>query len=125
MDFAKAISVEMSNQNIIDEVYLFNQEIISYDNSTDSLAKIISQGGTDIKKVVEHIKVQGKKSIVITDAFDKCDKYSDLVFFIGVKGANFTHFTKECLIDYTQNEQIVMFDGKSIYNIGITGHIIK
>ena len=125
MDFAKAISVEMSNQNIIDEVYLFNQEIISYDNSPDSLAKIISQGGTDIKKVVEHIIAQGKKSIVITDAFDKCDKYSDLVFFIGVKGANFTHFTKECLIDYTQNEQMVMFDGKSIYNIGITGHIIK
>ena len=125
MDFAKAISVEMSNQNIIDEVFLFNQEIISYDNSPDSLAKIISQGGTDIKKVVEHIKAQGKKSIVITDAFDKCDKYSDLVFFIGVKGANFTHFSKECLIDYTQNEQMVMFDGKSIYNIGITGHIIK
>ena len=119
LDFAKALAVEMSNQNIIEDVYLFNQDIIPFENSVENLAKITAQGGTDIRKVVEHVKKIDKKAIVITDAIDKCDLYSDLVYFIGVKGANFKFFSKDCLEKYTNQEQMILFDGKEIKTFNI------
>jgi hypothetical protein len=125
LDFAKALAVEMVGQKLIDQVYLFNHNIIEYESNTESLAKIVALGGTNISSVVNHIEENKKNALIITDAMDKCDKHSELVYFIGVKGASFRMFSKDVIKKYSNQGQIIMFDGKAIKNIGINGEIVN
>jgi hypothetical protein len=125
LDFAKALAVEMSKKRLLDEVYLFNSEIFSYQYDPESLAKIIAIGGTEISKVVSHIKGKQKNAVVITDACDRCGLYSEQAYFIGVKGASFRGFSKEAMSKYADRRQAVIFDGRDIWDVGARGETIK
>jgi hypothetical protein len=116
LDFAKALTLELANQHLINHVYLFNHNIIEYQYDEESLAGIVATGGTNISTVVSHIRENEKNALVITDAMDRCDIYTPLAFFLGIKGANFSLFSKDVIHKYSKQEQIVLFDGKSLKN---------
>jgi len=125
LDFAKALACEMSKKRLINEVFLFNNHINSYQHDPESLAKIIAIGGTDISKVVAHINDKKENSIIITDACDRCALYSEHAYFIGVKGASFRVFGKEAMAKYSFNNQAVLFDGNNVFDLDSNGEIVK
>jgi hypothetical protein len=83
-----------------------------------------TSGGTTIDKAVESIEKRGINSLVITDAEDRCRIYSDKAFFIGVNGARFTHFNGEVISEYSDKNQVVVFDGTKIFGVDKQGRTI-
>lgn len=125
IEFAKAFAAQMLNLEMLDKIYLFNNNVIPIKTSIIDIAMIDSEGGTTIDKTVNHVKnVTNANSIIITDAEDHCTIYDDKVFFIGIKGAKFHYFSSDILNQYVDNEQIVVFDGNTISKVNNKGHVI-
>jgi hypothetical protein len=78
-------------------------------------------GGTKIDNAVSRINKEGVNAIIITDAEDRCNIFSDKAFFIGVKGANFGYFNDDVIEKYSENNQVVVFDGTRIYSVNRHG----
>ena len=89
-----------------------------------SVAMIGTSGGTTINNVVHSINKHGVNALVITDAEDSCGVYSDKAFFIGIKGAKFNHFKAETIKEYSEKDQVIIFDGSSIKRVGPNGREI-
>ena len=73
---------------------------------------------------IQKINKEGINALVITDAEDRCSVFSDKAFFIGIKGANFGHFNNDVIEKYSENNQVVVFDGTRIYNVDRHGRTI-
>jgi len=127
IDFAKAFVIKLKEMELLKEVYVFDSKVRKYKNDDFSIAILQANGGTDIDKVVYKIKNgQGENAIIITDAEDRCNIYSDKAFFIGLRGCKFHYFDKDVLEKYVDNHQVVMFDGIKIHNIDrSTGMVVK
>lgn len=128
IDFAKAFVLKLREMDILKDVYIFDTKVKKYKNDDFSISILHSGGGTNIDKVVEHIKyhADGENAIVITDAEDRCCTYSDKVFFIGLQGCKFHYFQSDILEKYVDRQQAVMFDGVKIHSIDRkTGYVIK
>lgn len=123
LDFAKAIALEMSDCKLIDKLYLFNTSLYESDTNQESLAAIKACGGTEIDIVLSQIVKHEKNAIVITDGMDNGRIYTPYAYFVGVKGANFKYFEKDVIKQYSRNEQAILFDGRSIHEIGPRGEI--
>lgn len=125
MDFAKSFILKMKELDLLNEVYVFNTKVRKYKQDDFSIAILDSDGGTDITKVVSNIKANGNNAIIITDAEDRCNIYSEKAFFIGVKGCKFHHFDLFTLKKYVDADQVVIFDGMKITRIDENGFPIK
>lgn len=125
LDFAKAIAVEMVTSKLIDKLYLFNDKIYESDTSEENLANIKAYGGTNINIVLSQVVAQEKNAIIITDGMDRGGLYSSHAYLIGVKGANFKYFDRDVISQYSESEQVILFDGKEVYNIGRRGEIVS
>jgi len=124
LDFCKAFTVKLSEMGLLNDVYLFNNNVTKFKNDPISLAMLDTSGGTTTDNAVRSIDRVGANALVITDAEDRCSVYSDKAFFIGVKGANFRHFNNEVIRQYSDNGQVVVFDGSRIYNVDQKGDTI-
>jgi len=127
MDFAKAFVIKLREMDLLKDVYIFDSKVKKYKSDDFSIAVLQANGGTNINKVVEKIKYgSSENAIIITDAEDRCDIYSDKAFFIGLQGCKFHYFEKKVLEKYVDNNQAVMFDGVKIHNIDrTTGLVVK
>jgi hypothetical protein len=121
--FVKSFIVSMKDINILNDVFLFNSKVLNFNATLLNIARIKSDGCTDINQVVDHIKKTKQNSIIITDAQNNCNIYSPFAYFIGVNGANFSCFAKKQLCEYSKNKQLVIFDGDNIYNVDGNGNI--
>lgn len=119
--FAKAFTYKMKELNLLNNIYSFQNSVRFEGNSIIDVLNIAGGGGTTTYKVIESINKHTHNAIVITDAEDRCDLYSDRAFFIGVHGANFRGWKKE----YLENNQAIVFDGREIFNIDSIGDIIR
>lgn len=126
LDFAKSMIMKLKEMNILNEVYPFNMKV-KKKLKTDpiSIATLDSDGGTYINEAVIHISKSNENAIIITDAEDRCSVYDQKAFFIGLKGSKFSHFSKDVLEKYSENKQIIIFDGERIFDINKEGHIIS
>jgi hypothetical protein len=124
LDFCKAFTVKLGEMGLLNDVYLFNNHVSKFKNDPISLAMLDTSGGTTTDNAVRSIDRVGANALVITDAEDRCSIYSDKAFFIGVKGANFRHFNNEVIRQYSENGQVVVFDGSRIYNVSEKGDMI-
>jgi hypothetical protein len=124
LDFCKAFTVKLGEMGLLNDVYLFNNHVTKFKNDPISLAMLDTSGGTTTDNAVRSIDRVGANALVITDAEDRCHIYSDKAFFIGVKGANFRHFNNEVIRQYSDNGQVVVFDGSRIYNVDQKGDTI-
>lgn len=125
LDFAKSFLAHLRQENLINNIYTFNSEIFPIKNHIINIAMIGCTGGTCIKTVVKKIIKDNQNAIVITDAEDRCDIYSDKVFFIGVVGAEFRYFSESCLESYANAGQMIVFDGNKIQSVNKNGHVIQ
>lgn len=125
LDFCKAFTVKLGEMGILNEVYLFNNSVTKFKNDPISLAMLDTSGGTSIGRAVNNIERNGVNALVITDAEDHCNEYSDKAFFIGVNGSRFSHFRKEIIQQYSENNQVVVFDGSRIFNVDTKGYVIN
>jgi hypothetical protein len=125
LDFAKSFIAELKNQDLLNEIYLFNTKVKKIKNDLISLAMIDTSGGTDIDVAVKKVIDNKNNAIIITDAEDHCTNYSDKAYFIGVSGARFHHFNPECIKRYSDAGQVIVFDGKKVYSVNAQGNIVK
>jgi predicted metal-dependent peptidase len=125
LDFCKAFTVKLGEMELLNDVYLFNNSVNKFKNDPISLAMLDTSGGTSINKAVDCIEKVGINALVITDAEDHCGVYSDKAFFIGVNGANFRHFNNDVIRKYSENNQVVVFDGSRIQSVDKNGYTIN
>lgn len=126
LEFAKAMVMKLKEMNILNEIYPFNTRVkTNLKTDSISIATLDSDGGTHINSAVEHIVRNGQNAIIITDAEDSCNIYDERVFFIGLKGARFSHFNGETLKKYSEAQQIIIFDGEKIFNVDEKGVLKK
>jgi uncharacterized protein with von Willebrand factor type A (vWA) domain len=121
LDFAKAFTVKLQEMGILNDVYVFNNSVKKYRSDAVSIAMLDSDGGTTISNAVKSIENKDSNALIITDAEDGCHLYSEKAFFIGIKGARFHHFSSEIIKQYSENGQVVVFDGTRISNVDIHG----
>lgn len=123
MNFAKSFAAKLKEMDMLNDVYVFDTKVAKRKNDIISIAMIDGSGGTNINKVVQHVNTVGNNALIITDAEDHCEEYSDKAFFIGVEGADFRGFSS-VIKTYSENNQVVVFDGKKIYNVDLKGSVI-
>jgi predicted metal-dependent peptidase len=125
LDFCKAFTMKLKEMDMLNDVYLFNTSVTKYSSDPIALAMLDTCGGTKIDNAISRIDKEGINAIVITDAEDRCNSFSDKAFFIGVKGANFNYFNSDVIEKYSENNQVVVFDGTRIYNVDNNGHVLN
>lgn len=125
MEFAKAIAAKMKDLDLLNDIYLFDNRVKKWKTDIVSIAMIDGNGGTTIDNAVLSIEKNAVNALVITDAEDRCSIYSDKAFFIGIKGANFAHFSQDTIKKYSEGSQVVVFDGQKIYKVNEVGHTVE
>jgi hypothetical protein len=125
IQFAKSITAKMKELDLLNEVYLFDTKVKKYKSDLISISMIGGSGGTNLSTVVNSINTRESNAIVLTDAEDWCNVYSEKAFFIGVKGSRFVQFTTEVREKYVDNGQLIIFDGQRTYNVDKEGKPIK
>jgi hypothetical protein len=120
LNFAKGFALKMLEMDLLAEVFIFNDHVVKRKTTVSDIAKINCSGGTDTSNMVRHIKNSGKNAIVITDATDRCDIYSDKAYFIGTEGATFHGFSN--LDEY--KHQMCVFDGRKVRKVDSNGYAV-
>lgn len=124
MEFAKAIAAKMRELDLLNDIYLFDNKVKKWKTDIISIAMIDGNGGTTIDNAVLSIEKKPVNALIITDAEDRCEIYSEKAFFIGIKGANFAHFNAKTIKQYSEGGQVVVFDGDRIYKVDEKGRTI-
>ena len=125
IDFCKSFAAKLKELDMLNNVYLFDNRVKKYKNDLISISMIDCGGGTTINRAIDSIEKNGVNALVITDAEDHCSVYSDKAFFIGLNGANFSYFNAETIEQYSNREQVVIFDGKTIKRVNKDGRVDK
>ena len=125
LDFCKSFAYKLKEMDMLNEIYTFENKVEKIKSDVISIAMLHDRGGTDINKAVNKIVNNGVNAIVITDAEDHCNIYSEKAFFIGVQGANFGHFEPNVIKEYSDKDQVIVFNGTEIHKVNDKGCIIK
>lgn len=123
LDFAKSFVAKLSQIDMLNNVYLFDNRVKKYKSDIISVSMIDCGGGTTIDAAVNSIERNKVNALVITDAEDHCTVYSDKAFFIGTLGARFTSFNSNVIKQYSERGQVVIFDGHRILNVDTRGRV--
>ena len=124
LDFCKSFLYQMKQMDMLNKVYLFKDSVKECQADPISIAMISESGGTNIDRAVDKINKNGVNAIVITDAEDRCNIYSDKAFFIGIKGCNFCSFDAKVIKEYSEKDQVIVFDGTKIQKVNKEGCIM-
>lgn len=124
LDFCKAFAAKLKQLDMLNNVYLFNTKVTKAKNDILSISMYTTIGGTNINAAVRNVEKEGVNALIITDAEDSCDIYSDKAFFIGVEGARFSRFSSNVIKQYSEKGQVVVFNGSNILNVDRNGHTI-
>lgn len=125
LDFCKSFIFKLKEMDMLNELYTFQNVVRNIKSDLVTIAMINDSGGTDIDKAVRKIVDNGVNAIVITDAEDHCTIYTDKAFFIGVNGCRFDSFQDETIKMYSEQNQVIMFDGTTISKINTIGKPVK
>jgi hypothetical protein len=123
--FAKSLVLKLKKMDLVNEVYSFENRVHKEGSKLIDILSLDGNGGTDLDKVIEKIRLNDKNALIITDAEDRCTKYSDKAFFIGVSGSRFNSFDTQVLREYHSKKQMVIFDGNRVLNVNEKGYAIK
>lgn len=125
LDFCKSFVNKLREMDILNNVYTFENRVKQIKSDIITIALLSETGGTDIDKAVNMIKTNGINALVITDAEDDCSIYSEKAFFIGVKGCNFRSFKSAAIKEYSNANQVIVFDGNLIQRVDTQGYVVK
>lgn len=125
IDFCKTLTAKLKSIDMLNDVYVFNTKVKKMKNDIITISMLSTSGGTDIDAAVRTIQKNNVNALVITDAEDHCQTYCDKAFFIGVKGARFNGFHAETIKEYSDKNQVIVFDGITIKKVNEQGYISK
>lgn len=125
IDFAKSMIAKLKEMDMLNDVYLFDTRLKKYRNDLVSISMIDCGGGTSIDVAVSNISRGDKNALVITDAEDRCNIFTEKAFFIGLEGARFCHFSDDAIKQYSQRGQVVVFDGNRIFKVDQAGNTVQ
>lgn len=125
LDFAKAIVLRLIDMDMLNNLYVFNDNIYPVGSDLYSILGITNDGGTNITRVVNAIENKGVNALIITDCESTLSTYSDKAFFIGVRGARFGSFSSGVRERMAENRQMVCFDGSDILDVDKNGNFIQ
>ena len=125
LDFCKSMVVKLSQMDMLNDVYVFNNSVKKYKKDPVSISMLDTSGGTTINTAVRSIERNGVNAIVLTDAEDHCNTYSEKAFFIGLQGANFNYFQEDVIKQYSEKDQVIVFDGHTIKYVNEDGYVVK
>lgn len=125
LDFCKSFVAKLKSMDMLNEVYVFNDRVRKYKNDILSISMLTTAGGTNIDRAVESVVKNGVNALVITDAEDGCSIYSEKAFFIGIKGARFNHFNTDTIEQYSDKDQVVIFEGDNIFKVDKKGYKVE
>lgn len=117
LTFAKSVVFKMKELDLLNRVYSFEYAVHPEGNTLRDILTIDGDGGTNLNNVVKHVKDIRENALIVTDACDSVNEYSEHAFFIGVMGANFSRFSKEVKKKYIERGQLVLFDGVNVINV--------
>ena len=106
---------------MLNNVFLFDTRVKKHENDLISISMIDCGGGTNIDSAILSVEKNNNNAIVITDAEDRCSIYSEKAFFIGIKGARFDSFNNDVIEKYSDNNQVVVFDGITVKKVNKKG----
>ena len=125
LDFCKAFAAKLKGMDMLNDLYLFNNRVKKGKTDIISICMIGEDGGTTIDNAVKSIEKNGVNALVITDAEDDCNIYSSKAFFIGVEGSRFNMFHDTVIKEYSDKNQVIVFDGKGIHKVNEKGYMVK
>ena len=125
IDFCKSFAAKLIELDMLNNIYLFDNRVKKYKTDLISVSMLDCGGGTTINNAVRSIETNGVNALILTDAEDNCNIYSEKAFFIGLKGANFNYFNEETIAQYSNRDQVVIFDGSTIKRVNDKGYVIK
>jgi hypothetical protein len=125
LDFCKSMVAKLAEMDMLNEVYTFNNNVRKFKKDIVSIAMLDTSGGTTINNAVQNVERNGVNAIILTDAEDGCNTYSDKAFFIGLKGARFSHFNNETIAEYSRRDQVIIFDGSTIKKVDQNGQVMN
>jgi hypothetical protein len=121
IDFCKSMVAKLSEMDMLNDVYLFDNRVKKYRKDPISIAMLTCSGGTTINAAVRSIVNNENNAIILTDAEDGCDIYSEKAFFIGLRGARFNHFKDDVIAQYSNRDQVIIFDGTTVKKVNDKG----
>ena len=124
LDFCKSMVAKLSEMDMLNDVYTFDNKVKKYRKDSVSIAMLDCGGGTTINAAVRSVVNNGVNALILTDAEDSCDIYSDKAFFIGLKGANFHYFSEDTIAQYSNKDQVIIFDGSTIKKVNDKGNVV-
>lgn len=124
LTFAKSLVLKLKEMDMLNEVYSFQSSVKKEGSTMSDIVFIDGNGGTNLNTVVNTIESNGKNALIITDAEDRCNVYTDKAFFIGVAGSDFTSFDSNVVAEYSRRSQIVVFDGNRIMKVDSKGNTV-
>jgi hypothetical protein len=125
LEFCKAFAAKLKQMDMLNNIYTFNTRIKQIKNNMLAISMIDDNGGTNINIVIKSIEANKENALVLTDAEDCCHIYSDKAYFIGVQGARFSYFNPDIIAQYSQKNQVIVFDGTKISKVDASGNIIN
>ena len=114
IDLAKGIAMVLHRMGMIDNLYFFDNNLYKIDNVNEiSILSFSKSGGTNFNKVIDMININGNNSVIITDGYDRCEKYSKQAFWIGIGGTRFDPYGESVFNDYKANSQCVAYNSNT------------
>jgi vacuolar-type H+-ATPase subunit H len=93
IDLVKGIAMILYRMNMIENLYFFDHGLYKINDVNEiSILSFSQSGGTDFDNVINQIKKHGNNSVIITDGYDSCRKYTNQAFWIGVGGTTFQSY---------------------------------
>ncbi|HEY0751350.1 MAG TPA: hypothetical protein VGD26_09345, partial [Chitinophagaceae bacterium] len=111
---AKAIALRMRRMGILNDLYLFDDNVTKIKNTEVNILLIGSGGGTRINRVLEHCEKSKRNSVILTDGDDYIGTYLHNAYFVGVSVGTFGNFNTDDSKKYLQYRQCCIFDGKKV-----------
>jgi hypothetical protein len=124
IDFCKSFILKIKSLDLLNNLYSFSSKVKARKTDVISISMMSPSGGTSINAVIDSINSNDRNAIIITDAEDFCNQYSDKAFFIGVNGARFESFSDSTIEKYSDKDQVIIFDGETIKKVDKNGHVI-
>lgn len=114
IDLAKGIAMVLYRMGMIENLYFFDNFLYKIDNVNEiSILAFSKSGGTNFNKVIDMVNTNGNNSVIITDGYDNCNKYSKQAFWIGIGGTTFEPYGDSAFNSYRANNQCVAYDSST------------
>ncbi|MGK0464747.1 hypothetical protein [Clostridium sp.] len=112
IDLAKGIAMTLHRMGMIENLYFFDTVLYEIKNVNEvTILSFSKSGGTDFNRVIEKVNSNGNNSVIITDGYDRCNKYTKQAFWIGIGGTKFdSNGDNSSFPTYKNNSQCVAYN---------------